>query len=208
MLEIAHLAATYLIEGMADNFQAAKRKAARSLGLGSNRNAPSNIDVQLALAENLSLLEGKDWHARVRSMREEALRAMDFFSAFDAHLVGSALYGTATEHSQITLHLYTDEFEQAVWRLRDAKIKCYLTATILKSRGNSSQEFPTLELTMSGFDFEIVVFPLSFRFNPPASPLDGKPYLRADAKKLRNLLDSNAVLFGKYFHRFSPEQIE
>jgi hypothetical protein len=207
-LEVAHLAATYLIQGAADTFGSAKAKAARSLGLAANRNAPSNIDVQLALAENLSLFEGKDWHTRVRRMREEALRAMDFFVAFDPHLVGSVLYGTATEHSQITLHLYTDEFEQVVWRLTDAKITFYLTETMLKIDGKFSQEFPTLEMSMADLDFDLVVFPLSFRFNPPASPLDGKPYLRADAKKLANLIDSNEVLFGKYFRRSAAEQFK
>lgn len=208
-LEIANLAATYLIEGTAESFQSAKHKAARALGYESTKNLPSNVDLQRALAENLSLFEGDDWRSRIRAMRREALRAINFFSPLDAYLVGSALYGTATAFSAVTLHIYCDDFEQVVWKLRDANITFRVTASLMKSDlkggSRSTQEFPALELVMNDLDFDIVVFPLSFLFNQVPSPLDGKPFERADANKLRELIDTETTLFSKYLLD-TPEQ--
>ncbi len=202
ILELANLAASYLIEGGADSFQSAKQKAARAMGLASTKSLPTNIDLQRALAENLSLFEGDDWRARVQAMRNEALEAMAFFSPLDVHLVGSALYGTATAYSAVTLHIYCDDFEQVVWRLRDANISFRVTVNLLrtdhKASSKSAQEFPAIELVMNDFDFDIVVFPLNFLFNSACSPLDGKPFQRADANKVKELLDDDIILFGKY----------
>lgn len=202
ILEIANLAASYLIEGAVDSFQSAKQKAARALGLTTTKSLPSNVDLQRALAENLALFEGDEWRARVRAMRTEALRAMSFFSPLDVHLVGNALYGTATAFSAITLHIYCDDFEQIVWRLRDANISFRVTVNVLKTdnrtNSKSTQEFPAIELVMNDFDFDIVVFPLAFLFNAACSPLDGKPFQRGDASKVQELIDKDITLFGKY----------
>lgn len=196
--EIAHLAALLLIDGGADSFQAAKEKAARSAGLNPNKFLPSNKEVHIALAKNLTILEGKVWQERIQKMRKEALRAMKFFHAFDPHLVGGVLYGTATEYSVITLHLFSDEFEQVVWCVREANIDYQVAECRLSVVGKASREFPSLEISMDGFEFDIVVLPTVFRFNPPTSPLDGKPYLRADEKRVKQIIDDGVMFVGKH----------
>ena len=197
--EIAHLAANYLIDGIAESFQEAKTKAADSLGFTGASNLPSNIVVQKALAENLSLLEGSKWSRRVEEMRIAATQAMNFFSDFDPHLAGSVLYGTATAYSVICLHVYSDDLEPVIWRLNEANISYHLSEVALKTQGNKTVDFPKLEIAMAEFDFDVIVFPQSYRFNPPNSPLDGKPYQRADLDRVQQLIDDKQTLFGKYF---------
>ena len=197
--EIAHLAANYLIDGIAESFQEAKTKAADSLGFIGASNLPSNIVLHRALAENLALLEGSKWSRRVREMRVAATQAMNFFSDFDPHLTGSVLYGTATAYSVICLHVYSDDLEPVIWRLNEANINYRLSEVSLKTQGNKTIVFPNLEIAMGEFEFDVVLFPQTYRFNPPNSPLDGKPYQRADLDRVQRLIDDEQTLFGKYF---------
>ncbi|MGR8949608.1 MAG: hypothetical protein ACU84Q_16315 [Gammaproteobacteria bacterium] len=198
-LEIANLAAGYLIDGAAETFQSAKEKAARALGTDASKNLPTNIDLQRALAENLALLEGDKWRERVQQMRLAAIKAMHFFADFEPHLVGSVLYGTATKFSVVCIHVYSDDLESVIWRLNDAGVKFRLNEISLRVQRHETLAFPSLEIAMSHFDFDIVVFPLRYRFNPPNSPLDGKTYQRADAERLQRLIDEQRILNGKYF---------
>ena len=139
--EVAHLAANYLIDGIAETFQEAKAKAANSLGFTDSGNLPSNIWVQKALAENLALLEGETWSLRVKEMRVAAVQAMRFFSDFDPQLVGSVLYGTATAFSVICLHVYSDDVEPLIWRLNDAGINHRLREVTLKGTTKQNDLF-------------------------------------------------------------------
>ena len=50
---------------------------------------------------------------------------------------------------------------------------------------------------MSEYDFDILVLPLNFLRNPPFSPLDGKPYFRADAARVEELIAARQTLYGK-----------
>lgn len=203
--EIAHLAASYLIEGAAETFQDAKIKASEAIGSPPKAQLPSNVLVQQILAQNLALLEGSKWLDRVRKMRGAALKAMRFFADFEPHLVGSVLYGTVTEYAIISVHVHNDDLEPLLWKLGDANIQYRLGETKLKTQGNKSAVFPCLEITMSAYEFDIVVLPLAHRFNPPLSPLDGKPYQRADMTRVEQLVDDNQTLFGKYLESIPLE---
>ena len=203
--EIAHLAASYLIDGIAESFLDAKSKAAAALGYASANSLPTNILVQKALVDNLRLLEGQEWIDRINAMRVAAVQAMQFLSEFEPHLVGSVLYGTATSNSAICLHVYSDDLESVIWRLNDAGIKHHLSEVTLSVQHNRMISFPCLEVAMSEFDFDVIVCAQSYRFNPPNSPLDGKPYQRADQVRVQELIDDNQTLFGKYLDASSLE---
>ena len=203
--EIAYLAASYLIEGAADTFHEAKNKAGEALGSTGKAQLPSNVLVQQMLARNLALFEGPKWSERVCKMRGAALQAMQFFADFEPYLVGSVLYGTATEFSVINIHVYSDALEPIVWKLGDANIHYRLGETPLKTQGNKSAAFACLEITMSAYEFDIVVLPLTYQFNPPLSPLDGKPHQRADMARVEQLISENQTLFGKHLQSISVE---
>jgi len=109
-LELAATAARLIAEDGCD-YATAKRKAAQ-LVLGeagaTKRRLPENDLVESELRRYLRTFGGDRHAALLRRLRETALRAMEYFAQFNPHLVGAILNGTATEHSSIHLHLFTD----------------------------------------------------------------------------------------------------
>ncbi|MCS6944525.1 MAG: UDP-N-acetylmuramate--alanine ligase [Sutterellaceae bacterium] len=108
--EIAVAAARLIAEEGLD-YAAAKRRAARQL-LGSTDARgllPDNEQIENELRRHLRLYRGAAHVALLTTLRRTALAWMQRLAAFDPHLVGAVLNGTATEHSAIQLHLFTDD---------------------------------------------------------------------------------------------------
>ncbi|MCX8003870.1 MAG: UDP-N-acetylmuramate--alanine ligase [Burkholderiaceae bacterium] len=108
--EIA-VAAARLIADEGLDYAAAKRRAARQLlGSADARGLlPDNERVECELRRHLRLYGGAEHLALLATLRRAALAWMQRLAAFDPHLVGAVLNGTATEHSAIQLHLFTDD---------------------------------------------------------------------------------------------------
>ena len=106
---IAHLAARLMAADGVQDFALAKRKAARQLGADDTQNLPNNSEIEQALRDYHALYQADEQPARLREMRRLALEAMDFFAAFDPHLTGAVLAGTATRYAEISLMLFTDD---------------------------------------------------------------------------------------------------
>ena len=188
--EVAQLAARLLIEGEAEDFGAAKRKAAAQLGLRDQRALPDNLDVQAAIVDHQRLFESEEITARTRTLRTAALQAMQFLAAFEPRLVGPVLHGTPFAHSPVTLHLFSDEAERLVRLLLHHRIPYRLDEQTRRAGRRDSESYPVLLTAMGEVDFELVVMPLVRLQNPPLSPLDGAAYRRMDAVALATLLAS------------------
>ena len=191
--EIAHTAARLLAVGEADDFVGAKRKAAAALGLASFRNMPENLEVHKALILYLQLFEGDKFTRRIEAMRRAARTAMVLFAQFRPRLVGPVLYGSACEHSPITLHLYTDELESVTRFLHETQINYRLTQTVLKISRERREEFPMFLLANNGLEFNLVVLVELYNTHPPLSSLNGRPFKRADIDALDKLISETAA---------------
>jgi len=107
--ELAAAAARLIAEDGLD-YASAKKKAARAL-LGDHARTrasmPDNAQIEHELRRYLATFV--PGHAsRLETLRELALTVMRRLSAFQPHLVGAVLNGTATEHSDIRLQLFAD----------------------------------------------------------------------------------------------------
>jgi hypothetical protein len=109
-IELAATAARLIAEDGCD-YATAKRKAVQ-LVLGEARAArallPENELVECELRRYLRTFGGAEHAERLGEMRAIALSLMEFLGQFNPHLVGAVLNGTATEHSDIHIHLFTD----------------------------------------------------------------------------------------------------
>ncbi|MBS0308219.1 MAG: hypothetical protein JSS58_04530 [Proteobacteria bacterium] len=108
--EIAATAARMIAENGAD-YSTAKRKAARQiLGNGKTRSdtLPDNAQIEEEVRRHHALFFGESQPARLRYLRQLALRLMAELAAFQPHLVGAVLNGTAGAHADIHLHLFAD----------------------------------------------------------------------------------------------------
>lgn len=117
LTEIAAAAARLIAEGGVD-YGSAKRKAAAELGADARR-LPDNAQVEHELRRYLATFEGETHRRRLAALRRQALALMDRLASYAPHLVGAVLNGSATAHSDIHLHLFTDEGKELALRLLD-----------------------------------------------------------------------------------------
>ena len=188
--EHAQLAARMLADGEADDFAEAKRRAAEHLGSPDSRDWPDNLTVLAAIIDQQRLFEPADTAERTRRKRTVALGAMKALRVFEPRLTGPVLYGTAFEHSPITLHLFCDESEAVSRWLMERKIKFSFHEEELKVGGRKTERYPLLETELEGEPIDLLVMPLGRLAHPPMSPLDGAPSRRMGIDALERLLAS------------------
>jgi hypothetical protein len=120
--EIAAVAARLIVdEGM--EYAAAKRHAAKQLGLSSRAPWPDNELLEAALREHIAIFCADTQPLELRALRELALVWMERLAAFRPHLGGAVWHGTATRHSDIYMQLYCDDPKSAEWALLDHRVE-------------------------------------------------------------------------------------
>jgi len=164
------------------DFLIAKRKAAERLGVTDASALPRNTEIEAALAEYQRLFDAGGHEQSLLEQRRVALHAMHWLSKFEPRLVGPVLSGTATEHSDIQLHLFADRPESVALQLLDHGVAHEVTERRLRLDAERFKAYPGLRR------IEATVFPVDGIRQSPASPVDGKPMRRADVAELKSLL--------------------
>ncbi|NLA68905.1 MAG: hypothetical protein GX856_11820 [Gammaproteobacteria bacterium] len=186
---LAHEAARLMAEGGIRDFHQAKLKAAERLGIRDDASLPRNREVEDALREYQRLFLG-DAHAEgLRVRREAALHALEFFSPFDARLVGPVLEGTADPHSPVSLHLYSDDAESVQRFLDEHGIPATSSSRRLRLDRARDGEFPVWLFSADDLAFDVTVLPAATLRQAPLSGVDEKPMRRASLSQLRLLLE-------------------
>ena len=189
--QIAQMAAKLIAsEGVAD-FGSAKRKAALRLGINSERNLPTNVEIEQALQEYQRLFQSRSQPDHLRILRRAALQAMEFLRQFRPRLVGAVLLGTATGFSEITLHLYCDAAEDVAWFLSEAGIRFEQMSRSIKTAPGKSMEFPALCFIAGEIPVVLVLFTEALEAIRPLSPVDGRPMRRATLASLKNMTEGD-----------------
>ncbi len=106
---LAYIAARMIAEDGIADYATAKQKAARQAGLADSHVLPDNDEIEEALREYQGLYQKDDQPQHLRRLREVAVMVMREFDDFRPALVGSVLSGTAGQHSDVNLQLYTDD---------------------------------------------------------------------------------------------------
>lgn len=108
--EIAAAAARMIAEDGAD-YGTAKRKAVKQI-LGNTKVRgefmPDNAQIEDEVRIYNELFFNESQPARLLALRKAALRIMEDMEEFSPYLTGAVLNGTAGEHSDIHLQLFTD----------------------------------------------------------------------------------------------------
>lgn len=105
---IASVAARLMAEDGITDYQQAKRKAARQLGLPPHTPFPDNAEVDAELRAYRALYQPEDHAEMLAALRRTALAVLDLLAPFNPYLTGSVLDGTAGEHSAIDVLLFPD----------------------------------------------------------------------------------------------------
>jgi hypothetical protein len=185
---LAQEAARVMAEHGIRDFLVAKRKAAERFGVTDGAVLPKNTEIEMALVEYQRLF-GRDTHSEsLHAQRSAALRAMRQLSGFAPRLVGSVLSGTATQHSEVQLHLFAERPEAVTIWLMDQGIRHEVTARRVKMNAERVLEYPGVRFEVDDQSIEATVFPTDGIRQAPVSPVDGRPMRRADAADVEALL--------------------
>lgn len=170
---IAQATARLLAMDGSQDYGSAKRKAARQLGAPDSQNLPDNQEIEDALREYQSLFQHDEARAQLAFLREIAMAYMEQLAAYDPHLTGSVLNGTAGKHSDINLQLFADdEKEIEFWLMR---LPHPYRAGELRSGEPGGQGFPRFVIDDPRAAIDITVYPVNElrrlkRLQPDGSP--------------------------------------
>jgi predicted nucleotidyltransferase len=188
---LAQEAARIMAEHGIRDFLIAKRKAAERMGVTDVAAVlPRNVEIEDALAEYQRLFGGESHVESLHAQRRAALNAMLYLHEFEPRLVGAVLSGTATEHSDVQLHLFTDRAESVTIKLMDEGIPHEVTEKRVRMSAERVLAYPGVRFELDAQSIEATVFPTDGIRQVPVSPVDGRPMRRASKLEVEALLDS------------------
>jgi hypothetical protein len=186
---LAQEAARIMAEHGIRDFFIAKRKAAERLGVPDGAAVlPKNIEIETALAEYQRLFARESHVESLQAQRRAALAAMRQLREFEPRLVGAVLSGTATEHSDVQLHLFADYPESVALKLIDLGLAHEVTERRVRMSPERVLAYPGLRFELEDQSIEVTVFPTDGIRQSPVSPVDGRPMRRASAIEVQALL--------------------
>jgi hypothetical protein len=172
--------------GLTD-WNAAKRKACRQLGLPEREALPGNEEVEQALRDYNTLFRSDEQPARLQRQRIDALRWMERLSQWNPVLTGAVAAGWATAHSEIRLELEAEDAKAVELSLINAGV-VYGLAPLSPGAPHQAQlriECPDATLRV------VIMSPLERRSRPRRdAAVSGDD--RLTIAQLRALLDSDA----------------
>jgi hypothetical protein len=182
---IAQTAARLIAEHGLTDWNAAKRKACRELGLPDREALPDNEEVEQALRDYNSLFQYAEQPARLRLQRLEALRWMERLSQWNPVLTGAVAAGWATEHSEVRLELEAEDAKSVELSLLNAGVE-YACAPV--PAGSAPQVQLRIERPQTTLRL-VIVSPLERR-NRPRRGRSGDTDDRLGTARLKALLDA------------------
>ncbi len=154
---IAEATARLLASDGSQDYGSAKRKAARQLGAPDSQNLPDNHEIETALRDYQALFHTDETRHHLDRLRHIAIEYMEQLSAYDPHLTGSVLNGTAGKHSDINLQLFTDD-EKEIEFLLMRRAEPY-RASERRSNEPDSRIYPRFIVEDPRATIDITVYP-------------------------------------------------
>lgn len=172
---IAHAAARLLAEDGSLDYGSAKRKAARQLGAPDSGNLPDNQQIEDALRDYQAIYQADETRALLTKLRQTAIEYMEQLAAFDPHLTGSVLNGTAGPNADINLQLFTDDQKDVEFLLM--RLGPPYQAGEYRPADPSGRSYPRFLIDDPRAAIDLVVY--------PAAELRGMKRLQSDGSPRR-----------------------
>jgi hypothetical protein len=186
---VAEEAARIMREQGVHDFLLAKRKAADRLGIVDRNALPANQEISAALATQQRLFGGTAHEDNLRALREAALSAMRLLERFNPRLVGPVLAGTATPHSDISLHVFAATPEEVAFMLMERGVRYRTADRRVRLANGEHASYPSFEFEAGEISVEATVFPEHGLREAPLCPVRGGPMRRARRDEVEALLD-------------------
>jgi len=186
---IAHLAARLMAEDGIEDYALAKRKAARQAGVPDSRHMPDNDEIDAALKTYRDLYQ-QDHASHLRELRLLALKLMNEFAAFNPHLTGSILRGSAGKYAGAHLHLYTDNAKSVEHFLFNEGIN-FRCGEVRLYAGELQLDAPVYSFEREGVEVNLTVLSMRELRSQLKASATGRPIERARLEAVQALLGAN-----------------
>jgi hypothetical protein len=170
---IAHAAARLLAEDGSLDYGSAKRKAARQLGAPDSGSLPDNQQIEEALRSYQALYQADATRELLILLRQTAIDYMERLAAFDPHLTGSVLNGTAGPHADINLQLFTDDQKDVEFLL--LRLGYPYQSGELRPADAPGRAYPRYLIDDPRAPVDLVVYPVAELRNMKRLQADGQP---------------------------------
>jgi hypothetical protein len=184
-VRIAQAAARLIAEHGLNDWQLAKRKACRQLGLPDQEALPGNDEVEEALRNYNTLFQGTAQEASLRAQRLDALDWMERLAQWKPLLTGAVAAGWATEYSEVRLELEAEDPKVVELSLINAGVPYAAVA----GPGGEPQA-PQLRLESAQATVRLVILSPQQRRNRPRRDRAAPAEERLTLAQLRALLDA------------------
>ena len=185
---LAQEAARLIRDHGIEDFRTAKSKAADKLGFSRYGALPSNREIEQALDERNRIFGQEQHRSLLADLRKAAVMAMQELRRFSPSLVGPVLSGTITEHSSISLHVFSDAPEAVGLNLDERGIPHFSIAKKHRMRRDKQEAYPGYRFYADDFTVESIVFPERRKAHAPLCPITGAPMQRAKLRDAELLL--------------------
>ena len=189
--QLALEAARIMAEEGVKDFHVAKHKAAERLHAPNTHNLPRNDEIQAALYEYQRLFKGQSQPQRLEYLREASCKAMQFLDRFKPRLVGPVLDGSATEFSDVSLHLFAEPADDVSIFLMESRIPYELDSQRVTMTNGEVKELPLYQVMLEDVPITLTVFDMKGLRQAPCSPVTGKPMPRASIQSVEELLHTS-----------------
>lgn len=189
--QIATEAAKLIAEQDDLGFDQARRKAAKRFNCRDPRQLPEDSEIEQALREHQAIFQVPAGENHLQRLRTNALSAMQMFNQFQPLLTGPILGGTAGLHTPITLFLFSDTVEAVALDLLERKIPWQQREIPLDYSDKTRTRRPLFEFQAGEDRIQLLILPLSDRYNLPLDPIAKRPQKGASLKRVRTLLNAN-----------------
>jgi hypothetical protein len=184
---IAQTTARLIAEHGLTDWNAAKRKACRQLGLPERQALPDNEEVEQALRDYNSLFQPDEQRARLRLQRSEALSWMERLAHWNPILTGAVAAGWATAHSEVRLELEAEDAKSVELALINEGVEYTSAPTSL---GTGAQVQLCIENPRTAL--RLVIISALERRNRPRRGRSAEAEDRLSIAQLRTLLASES----------------
>jgi len=154
---IAAAAARIMAEDGVDDFAAAKRRAARSLGAPDSQALPGNDEIESELRAYRGLYQPEEHASRIAALRRIALDAMRALEQFNPYLTGPVLAGIAGPYAEIDLQLFPDSAKDVEIFLLERNI-AFRTQEGRRFSGDQARAVSVFSTAWQGAALRLLVF--------------------------------------------------
>jgi hypothetical protein len=190
---VAQEAARLMAEHGIQDYFIAKRKAAERYGVFDGAFLPKNTEIEAALMSHQRLFGGANHERSLQEQRRVALEAMRLLEKFEPRLVGAVLTGSATEYTDIQLHVFSDSAEAVTMHLLDRRYEYEVFERRMRMAPERQIQVPSVRFEMGAETVEAFVFARDGIRQAPIGPVDGRPMRRADLREVMELFNAGAA---------------